>query len=59
MKFHKLTRNGADDTAKEKTAQMIVAVTVGCAASREPYHGCGTPGAGVRVMTGAYLRAGG
>ncbi len=34
VKFHKLTRNGADDTAIEKTAQMIVAVAVGCAASR-------------------------
>ncbi len=31
MKFHKLTRNGADDTAIEKTTQMIVAITVGAA----------------------------
>jgi hypothetical protein len=32
VKFHKL--NGADDTAIEKTTQMIVAVIVGRAASR-------------------------
>ena len=41
MKFHKLILNGADDTAIEKTTQMIVAVTVGALPADSRTHACG------------------